>query len=62
MVRLVDEIEEGAENVFLDRVAATHFRREVFEKNANLHSNASKKRAATNRHIKHKRLQRKTFS
>ena len=36
-MRVVDEFEQRAEDVVLNRKAATHFRREVFEKYANLH-------------------------
>src|SRR4029078_13159108 len=37
MTRLVHEVQQRPEDVFLDRVAPANVRREVFEKNADLH-------------------------
>ena len=37
MTRLVDQIQQRAEDVGLNRVAATYLRRKVFEKYADLH-------------------------
>ena len=36
-MRIIDELDQGAKNVILDRKPTAHFRREVFEKYADLH-------------------------